>query len=250
MIRINLLPEEYRRRSRTPVKLLLAFSAAVAVNALLLSWWGWLAFGVKAEIESERTVLQTEMDGITPQVNYHKSLEGERGRFASRESALAAITKSRIPWTRKVDELVDVVNDGGEGRRHFVWFDDLIISQTANQRTKSGGSVKAAGHSGSDDFRQVANFLEDLERSPFVQDFDPPAPPEGTQTLVDEELVPPVVWAFPLSLSLKGAPEDPKKAAPKPGAPAAAKPDAPAAPATDSTTPPATGAAAKTEVQK
>jgi hypothetical protein len=55
----------------------------------------------------------------------------------------------------------------------------------------------------------VANFLEDLEASTFIEDFHPPAPPEGTESLVDEELVPPVVWAFPMSLKLKD-PEDRK----------------------------------------
>ena len=38
-------------------------------------------------------------------------------------------------------------------------------------------------------------------------------PPEGTQTLIDETLVPPVAWAFPLSLSLKGPEERTKSAA-------------------------------------
>ncbi|MEO6708352.1 MAG: hypothetical protein ABI054_14440 [Planctomycetota bacterium] len=221
MIRINLLPEEYRRKSRTPFKLMLTVAGVVGVNAGLFAWWGFLAFGIQAEIESERAVLQTEADGLTPQVNFHHGLESERLRFATRESALAAITKSRIGWTRKVDELVDVINDGGEGRRHFVWLDDLTISQRIDQRTKSAGTVKAAGHSGSGDFGQVANFLEDLERSPFIQDFDAPAPPEGTQTLIDKELVPAVVWAFPVSLQLK-LKEDQvvKKLAPKAAAPA------------------------------
>ena len=223
MIRINLLPEEYRRKSRTPIKLMLTVAGVVTVNAGLLSWWGFLAFGIQAEIESERAVLQTESDGLTPQVNYHKSLEGERLRFASRESALAAITKSRIGWTRKIDELIDVVNDGGEGRRHFVWLDDLVVSQRPDARAKSAGTVKANGHSGSDDFAQVANFLDDIERSPFIQDFNPPAPPEGSQSLEDKLLVPAVVWAFPVSLSIKSKEEPPpaKKPAAKPAAGAA-----------------------------
>jgi Tfp pilus assembly protein PilN len=232
MIRINLLPEEYRRKARTPVKLMLTVAGVVGVNAGLFAWWGFLAFGIQAEIESERAVLQTEADGLAPQVNFHKSLESERLRFASRESTLASITKSRIGWTRKVDELVDVINEGGEGRRHFVWLDDLNISQRFDQRTKSAGTVKSAGHSGSEDFAQVANFLEDLERSPFIQDFSPPAPPEGTQTIVDKELVPAVVWNFPLSLSLKSK-EEPapvKKPAAKPAEEPGATPDA-AAPA-------------------
>ena len=207
MIRINLLPDEYRKRNRTPVKFTLAIAAAVTINALIATWWGWLAFGIKAEIESEQSVLQTEMDGLAPQVAYHKSLDGESKRFATREQALASTTASRISWTRKFDELIDVINSGGEGSRHFVWLDDLTVSQVFNARDGSAGTVKASGHSGSDNFAQVANFLEDVENSPFVQDFHPPAPPEGTQTLVDKDLLPPVVWAFPLSLSIK-SPEE------------------------------------------
>lgn len=203
MIKINLLPEEYRRKNRTPLKLMLTVSAGVAINSVLLSWYAWLAFGVAAEIESERTVLQTELDGLTPQVDYHKSLEGEQKRFAAREKTLGSITASRINWTRKIDELITVVNAGGEGERHFVWLDDLTVTQTTNARSNSAGSLKASGHSGSDNFAQVANFLEDLEAPPFINDFLPPAPPEGTQTLVDKELIPPVVWAFPLSLDIK-----------------------------------------------
>ncbi len=204
MIRINLLPDEYRRKNRTPLKLMLTVSAAVAINGVLLAWYAWLAFGVAAEIDSERTVLQTELDGLTPQVNYHKSLEGEQKRYAAREKTLGNITASRINWTRKVDELITIINSGGEGGRHFVWLDDLTVSQTTNSRANNAGSLKASGHSGSDNFAQVANFLEDLENhESFIADFMRPKPPEGTQTLVDKELIPPVVWAFPLSLDLK-----------------------------------------------
>jgi Tfp pilus assembly protein PilN len=210
MIRINLLPEEYRKKARTPVKLLLAVAGAVALNAALLAWWGWASFGVASEIESEKQTLQLEMDGLAPQVAYYQSLDAESKQHQSRETTLSQITKSRISWTRKLDELVDVVNRGGDGQRHLVWFDDLQVSQTDGSSGGSGktyGSVRANGHSGSDKFAQVANFLEDVEASPFISDFQPPAPPEGTQTLTDETLMPPVAWSFPLSLSLK-SPED------------------------------------------
>ncbi len=207
MITINLLPGEYRRHTRTPVKLMIGFTSAVTVNSLGVAWLAWLYFGAVAEVESEKSVLQLELDGLRPQVQYHKALDGERQKFHARETALATITKSRVSWTRKVDELIDVVNRGGEGARHFVWMDDLTVDQRVDARTGTHGTLRASGHSGSDNFAQVANFLEDLENSPFVQDFTPPAPPEGTQTLVDKELVPSVVWAFPLSLELK-SPED------------------------------------------
>lgn len=211
MIRINLLPEEYRRKARTPIKLMAGLAAAVTVNATLAAYLGWIFFGVAAEVESQRSVLQLELDGLTPQVQYHKSLDTESKVHKSREQTLAGITQSRISWTRKLDELIDVVNRGDDGQRHLVWLDDLTVTQNVNPRNNSYGTLRASGHSGSDKFAQVANFLEDVEDSHFIVDFFPPAPPEGTQTIIDETLVPPVVWAFPLSLSLR-SPEEREQA--------------------------------------
>lgn len=207
MIRINLLPEEYRKKARTPVKLLVALGVAVLVNTGLLTYWGYESFGVQAEIDGQAASLQTEMDGLAPQVTYVTSLEAESKQYKSREGTLANITASRVSWTKKLDEFIDVVNRGGNGQRHMVWFDDLSVTSTADPKAKTAGGFKANGHSGSDKFAQVANFLEDLETSTFVSDFRPPSPPEGTQTLVDETLVPSVAWSFPLSLSMK-SPEE------------------------------------------
>lgn len=205
MIRINLLPDQYRKKARTPIKLLLGVTVAAGLNTGLAAWWGHLALGVQSEIDGERSSVQLEMDGLTPQVNYFRSLQSEAKQYNSRETALSGITKSRVSWTRKLDELIDVINRGGDGQRHLVWLDDLAATQ--NNDAKNFGSLSGSGHSGSDKFAQVANFLEDLEASPFMSDFQPPAPPEGTQTLQDETLVPPVVWAFPLSLNLKSPDE-------------------------------------------
>ncbi len=231
MIRINLLPEEYRKKARTPVKLVLALIAVVTVNAGMATWWAWQRIGIQSEIDSEAASLQTEMDGLNPQVTYHQSLESEAKQYKSREDTLASITTSRVSWTKKLDELIDVMNRGQNGARHLVWLDDLQVTQSSDPKAKVPGTVRAAGHSGSDKFAQVANFLEDLENSPFVADFQPPAPPEGSQTNVDEALMPPVAWSFPLSLTLKSTEErlgksekDAKKPAPKkPAKPAAAE---------------------------
>lgn len=205
MIRINLLPEEYQRKARTPVKLMAAVAATVAIVTSLTAWLGWLALGVSASVDSELAVLQTEDDGLRPQVAYHKALDVESAQHRKREQTLAEITESRISWTRKVDEFVDVVSRGGDGDRHLVWFGSLSVQQgTGAAKGKgSAGSLSASGHSGSDNFGQVANFLDDLEESSFIEDFDKPAPPEGSETLNDPELMPALVWAFPLSIDLK-----------------------------------------------
>jgi hypothetical protein len=164
-----------------------------------------LAFGVAAEIETERSVLQVEMDGLTPQVTYNNALDSEIKAFATREHTLSEITKNRILWTRKLDELIDVVNLGGDGVRHYIWFDDLTVKQESNQRSKSWGSFKSSGHSGSAKWDQVAAFLADVadgELTDFIDTFNRLASPEGMQNPPDDELIPSEVWSFPLALEL------------------------------------------------
>ena len=207
MILINLLPPEYRQKSRTPIKLTLGVCAAVAVNCSLLAWWGWLAFGIRAEVESERAVLQDTMDSLSPQIAYHRSLERENTAYESRAKTLLEITQNRMSWTRKLDELIDVVNFGGDGEKYLVWLNDLSVDQVTDVRGTSFGGLRAAGFSGNANFAHVANFLEDLEASPFAADFYPPAPPEGSQSSVEKDLLPAEVWSFPLELDLRAPAE-------------------------------------------
>lgn len=205
MILINLLPEEYHQRRATPVKLFLATALIVAINASLGAYWAWTAFGVAAEVESELAVLEDSMSSLQPAIGYHRDLEQETRLYQARETTLAGITQSRISWTQKIDQLVDLVNAGGEGaEKYLVWLDDFTVSRKVDKRSKSLGSVKAGGNSGSSNVAQVANFLEDLEASPFSGGFGPPAPPEGQQSSVDEELIPHEVWSFPIELHVLG----------------------------------------------
>ena len=207
MILINLLPDEYRKRGGTPIKLLLGVAASVAMNGSLLAWWAWTAFGVAAEVKSDLALLKDTKQGLEPQVAYHKDLEGESKLFDSREATLKKVTGSRVSWTRKVDELIDVINTGGDGDRYLIWLDDLSVDSKENARAKSFGRFKASGHSGSSNFSNVANFLEDIQTHQFSDVFNEPAPPEGALSQKDEGLMPSEIYSFPLELTLK-APEE------------------------------------------
>ncbi len=210
MITINLLPEEYRRKARTPLELMLAVSAVVAINSALVAVWSWNRFGVEARLASERGVLELEMEGLEPQVAYHKSLESEAQGHRLREETLAAITASRISWTKELDQFIDVVAQGDATQRHLAWFSDFDVKQEDSKGRASrrgaqptGGTVRANGYSGSDNFGQVANFLDDLEASPFLEVFHGPSDPQGSESVRDDTLVPNVVWSFPLELQIK-----------------------------------------------
>lgn len=210
MININLLPAEYRRRTKTPIKFIAATACATALTGVLVAVWAWLAFGVAAHVNSSKQVRQMEMDGLSPQVAYNKSLQAEIEIFSGRETTLTAITKDRILWTEKLDQLVDIVESGSESD-HFIWFDDLTVRQEAAGRgSGSYGSFRASGHSGSAQFNQVANFMDDVvdsELTDFIVGFNSPKLPEGSKNAEEEDLIPSVNWSFPLSLSLRSPDE-------------------------------------------
>ena len=202
MIHINLLPEEYRQKARTPIKLLATIIAVVTINSSLAAWWGWKFVGEMAEVESELAVLQDSMDSLEPQIQYHRKLEKESQLSLSRQKTLETITQNRISWTEKVDQVIDIIHQGGEEDRYLVWLDDMQMSQTADARKKNYGTLKASGHSGSNSLANVALFLDGVEKHPFGLDFSPPAPPENTGIDENEDLVPRFVTNFPFQLSL------------------------------------------------
>lgn len=211
MITINLLPDEYRRRAKSPIGMIAAIAGAVLVNTSLIAYYGYLEFGTSANIETTRTVLQMDLDGLKPQVAYHEKLEKEIQVRSEREKTLAEITRNRILWTKSLDDLMDIVHAGREGIEHFVWLEDIDVKMEDGGGNRGGyGKLKASGHSGSKDYDQMSNFLEDIEDeelSSLMSVFQRPKPPEGRINDPDEDLIPSVNWSFPLTMELL-SPED------------------------------------------
>lgn len=216
MITINLLPPELRRRSGPPLRMLAFVAGATAVVTSLLAVWAWLAFGSLAEVESRRSQLALEMDGLRPRLQYHKALEAETKVASAREAKLTAITQDRILWTEKVDDLIDVVASGNDVD-HFIWFDDLVVKPGGQVRggQQAPGSLSLSAHSGSDQdprsgFDKTGRFLNalaDPDISGFMADFEG-VEREGVIRSVkrseeDKERIPAVHWSFPLTLQLK-----------------------------------------------
>lgn len=207
MITINLLPDEYRRKARSPIGVIAAVAAAALLNASLFAYYGYLEFGTSANIETTRSVLQLDLDGLKPQVVYHKTLEKEIQTRSAREKTLSEITRNRVLWTKTLDELLDVVHAGREGIEHFVWFEDIDVKLESGGGSSRGGygKLKAAGHSGSEDYDQVANFLEDIEDreiSDLWRIFGKPQAPQARINDADEDLIPSVNWSFPLTIDV------------------------------------------------
>lgn len=207
MILINLLPEEYVKARRTPLQAMAVIGGMVTVNAMLLAWLATMTFGTKSRIDSDLEFLESDMASLTPQVDYNEELDKENKQFMSREATLESITKGRVNWTEKVDQLVDIVNFGGDGEKYLVWLNDLTVVQSVPKASKSGpqsgGTFRATGYSGSPNFGLVANFFEDLTEDQFIDGFYAPSPPQGRREDKDEGLVPSEIFSFTLDLQLQ-----------------------------------------------
>lgn len=203
MITINLLPDEYKKAKRSSLKALAVIAAFVAVDATLAAWWAWTSFGVQAEVESRLSVLQADAATQRPQVEYYRSLEKESKQFASREATLSQITASRISWTEKVDQLIDVIHRGGDKDKYLVWLDDLNVVQKADAKAGTLGTLRADGHSGSANIAHMANFLDDLAASDFARGFLPPKPPQGKLSETEPDFIPSENWSFPLEFQIR-----------------------------------------------
>ena len=212
MITINLLPDEYRRRAKSPIGMIAAIAGAVLINASLIAYWGYLEFGISRNVETTRSVLQLDLDGLKPQVAYNGKLKKEITTRSARETTLTEITQNRVLWTKVMDELIEVVHAGREGIEHFVWFDDIDVKMLANTRgqNKDFGKLTASAHSGSEGYDQVSNFLDDMndtELSSLGLIFGKTGDPEGRREEPSEELIPAVNWTFPLTIGLKSPAE-------------------------------------------
>jgi len=230
MIRINLLPSEYRSRDRMPLAAFAAVLGGVAVVGMTAAYYFYLQFGVLAEVRAERERMEQELASATPKLKHHAALLAEKADYEKREAKIKEIGGSRILWTKKIDQFADIVNAGEDTSRYTIWFEDLNLEQALDPKGETGGKFKSKGLSGSANYANVANFFADLEGTEFFRDFQTINNPDGKLQEPSKDLLPAQVWQFQLSMALKPTADSKKKDAKKPAAPAAPGANTPPAP--------------------
>ena len=73
MIRINLLPEEYRRSERTSPKIFAATLVGVIVVCSGFGWFGYIYFGELGKLEAEHAAVAEQLGRVTETATYYDS---------------------------------------------------------------------------------------------------------------------------------------------------------------------------------
>lgn len=214
MIRINLLPDEFRRSDRTSPKLFAAVLLTVMAVCGSIGWFGYVYFGELKELEVENARLDEALASKQESVAYFQALQNERTDYEQRSKTIQEIGKSRVLWTPVLDELIGVVNNNGDTERHRAWFRGLTVK--SGRRKEDGPSLSLPGSLQGDQVRVVADFGDDIERSSFyrfVKDTKMPAsqltrdptrrPEESININLDIAFLPPEKWGQESSVKPK-----------------------------------------------
>jgi Tfp pilus assembly protein PilN len=178
MIRVNLLPEEYRKVEKTPLSLFLLIVVGVAVVCLALLFCVYL-FMSTGRLRRELDNKMRQRDTLQGLAKYADKLESELANYRKRLDTIMSIRASRIYWSKKLYLLA-------KNRPENVWFVSLKMEQrdpypaSAKPETiKDGGFLDLQGYQKSDDFKIYAGYRETLQKDRvFYSDFADPAPPK------------------------------------------------------------------------
>lgn len=199
MLRINLLPQDYREAERKPLGayLVMALCTVLAVSSIGTTAYMYFAFLKAAETAKE--IAKEKYENLAPMAEYADQLDKEKQEYMKRSKVIKEIESARIMWTKKLDQMLDVVNNKGDIEEHWVWLKDMKIT-TGGSRV-NGMSIK--GFTVGDQYETLSNFNEDLKNHEmFKKDFVAISNPTGS-IVTEKKMEPPTAIEFAWDLKLK-----------------------------------------------
>jgi Tfp pilus assembly protein PilN len=202
MIKVNLLPPEYRKVDGTPVARFAALVIGVFLTASAMSVWGYVHFGMLAEVRDRRADLEDELVGLNKLAERSQALLAEYKEYQKRRQTIEEVDKGRILWSRKLDQFADLIHNKGDSKRHLVWLSDVRTKSSRNKG--SGGVLTMSGWSAGEELARLSDFNKDVRQDEeFFADFQAIDPPRGERVAFGDGRVPELAWRFTTGLDLK-----------------------------------------------
>jgi Tfp pilus assembly protein PilN len=204
MIKVNLLPPEYRKVDGPPVARLVALVVGAALTAGSIGAWGYVRLNLLSEAVTAREALDEELAQVKAQAERSAALLSEFKEYQKRRDTIEKIGQSRLLWSRKLDELADVVHNKGDTKQYMVWLG--TIRTQAARRADSGAALHIEGQSAGDKdgYTRLSDFNKAMkETKDFSEDLLGVDPPTGRQVTFPDKKWPSKGWQFQFVLDLK-----------------------------------------------
>ena len=224
MIQVNLLPPEYRAAVGTPVVRFVAIVAGVLLVVGATCAYAYTHFIQLAKVRELQGLRAEEAKSKEAQKARSLSIQVEIAEYEQRRRAIQTINRSRVLWSRKLDQFFDVV--ANRDAPYQAWLDELEVpTKLATNRRQGalggpadGGQMRFSGFLAMDKANegpaQNSAFYKALTGDPeqnrraseFFEDFLSITNPsldivDRNQTTT--KLSPPVVGALKYELKLK-----------------------------------------------
>jgi hypothetical protein len=209
MIKVNLLPAEYRKVERTPILRFVTIVCGVVLSASAIGAFLFVHFGQLVTVVSEREKLRETYHTKKVEADKSRELLREADEYKKRRKTLEQIGESRLVWSRKVDELCDIIHNKGDTKRHLVWLNSLrtLAPERAGRKGKKGpvspGGLHIRGYSGGSEIHRLSDFHLDVKKSEFFDDFLTIDNPEGEKVDFRDERIPRSAWTLDYTMRLK-----------------------------------------------
>jgi Tfp pilus assembly protein PilN len=202
MIRVNLLPQEYRKAEATPLKQFFSVIGAAVIVTIAAVAWLWVRFGMLDQAEKDRDNAKAAVEAQQAQLKQVADLEAWVAEYKGRYEKIDQVAQNRLVLSRKFDELWEIVVSPMQTNRYEVWLQNL--SFTLAPTAKTGGSVQFAGTSAGQRWHRASDFHEDLMKSDYYRDFADITYPHGTKIeLTGKNREPKEGWTFNFTSSFK-----------------------------------------------
>ena len=222
MITINLLPQEYRKRERTPLVILLPILGGLVCILSAGAVAAYVHFVWLAGIRNEREMLEQTLAQRQPQLRYEEALLAEEKEYKKRADTIRNIASSRILMTEKLDGFVDitVAGDSSLNDGYLIWLKELktapsrpVAARRGQAPQKSGGEITIKGYAVADrdPLQDYNRYHEAIKNSDYFRfGFNDLSDPAGKVHVFNDEKQPAKGWTIDLSLTLKD-PADARK---------------------------------------
>jgi cell division protein FtsB len=162
MIQINLLPPEYRPRTGTPVARFVAIVAGVVLVASATGAYAYTHFIELAKVTELREAKEAEVRVKEVQRDRSLALQREIDGYERRRRAIQTINRSRVLWSRKLDQFFDIVTSQNSDENFQVWLDSIEVPpQLAPVQGRTTRRRRGAGNGGA--FRFTGSIAMDTE---------------------------------------------------------------------------------------
>jgi Tfp pilus assembly protein PilN len=220
LVAVNLLPPDRRPQQSTPLAVFLPLLGAVVVLTLAAVFCAWLRFSELSRAKDDLENVKSSLAAKAGALKYVAALKEEQADFETRTKTIKEIAASRVLWTKKLDEFLDVAVDDEGGSKYLLWLDKLEVkAPSATKKDARGEQVTIKGRcfAEGDPLQKFNVFHAALRASPFFKpDFAEIDDPAGKAETLTDGRRPALAWAVDLTMTMRAREADAKKAPAKP----------------------------------